>query len=482
MSNEVIVRFDKTSFEYEHRNILEEAAFGIRKNLKMALMGQNGAGKSTIFQLISGSLEPTSGKIHIQKGISIATAFQIIPREDMELTIREFFEKSFSEKVYDIDPKIDNVLKIVNLTAPYDKVIKSFSGGQQARLLLAAAIIQDPDLLLLDEPTNNLDKAGIEHLTKFLIDYPKTCLVISHDADFLNAFTDGVLYLDSFTFNVEKYNGNYHDVVEQISIRIRRDNMKNAQLEKRIQEKKDKSNVFRSKGGNLRLVAKRMRELAEKLEKEKNIVRREDKTIKPFFIPTQKGISGEILNISSFSIIKNHENITRKANISLRRNEHLLLRGPNGIGKTTLLESIINGENKTVKIAPGTRIGYYRQDFSNLDLENTVMQSLVSSINIEEDSQKNIRSTAAGFLIDKDIINSKIGDISEGQKGLVAFAKLVLQKPGLLILDEPTNHINFRHLPIIASALDKYEGPMILVSHAQEFVDKIRIDEIIDLD
>ena len=481
MSNEVIVRFDKTSFEYEHRNILEEAAFGIRKNLKMALMGQNGAGKSTIFQLISGSLKPTSGKIHIQKGISIATAFQIIPREDMELTIREFFEKSFSEKVYDIDPKIDNVLKIVNLTAPYDKIIKSFSGGQQARLLLAAAIIQNPDLLLLDEPTNNLDKAGIEHLTKFLIDYPKTCLVISHDADFLNAFTDGVLYLDSFTFNVEKYNGNYHDVVEQISIRIRRDNMKNAQLEKRIQEKKDKSNVFRSKGGNLRLVAKRMRELAEKLEKEKNIVRREDKTIKPFFIPTQKGISGEILNISSFSIIKNHENITRKANISLRRNEHLLLRGPNGIGKTTLLESIINGENKAVKIAPGTRIGYYRQDFSNLDLENTVMQSLVSSINIEEDSQKNIRSTAAGFLIDKDIINSKIGDISEGQKGLVAFAKLVLQKPGLLILDEPTNHINFRHLPIIASALDKYEGPMILVSHAQEFVDKIRIDEIIDL-
>ena len=482
MSNEVIVRFDKTSFEYEHRNILEEAVFGIRKNLKMALMGQNGAGKSTIFQLISGSLEPTSGKIHIQKGISIATAFQIIPREDMELTIREFFEKSFSEKVYDIDPKIDNVLKIVNLTAPYDKVIKSFSGGQQARLLLAAAIIQNPDLLLLDEPTNNLDKAGIEHLTKFLIDYPKTCLVISHDADFLNAFTNGVLYIDSFTFNVEKYNGNYHDVVEQISIRIRRDNMKNAQLEKRIQEKKDKSNVFRSKGGNLRLVAKKMRELAEKLEKEKNIVRREDKTIKPFFIPTQKGISGEILNISSFSIIKNHKNITRKANISLRRNEHLLLRGANGIGKTTLLESIINGENKTVKIAPGTRIGYYRQDFSNLDLENTVMQSLVSSINIEEDSQKNIRSTAAGFLIDKDIINSKIGDISEGQKGLVAFAKLVLQKPGLLILDEPTNHINFRHLPIIASALDKYEGPMILVSHAQEFVDKIRIDEIINLD
>ena len=482
MSNEVIVRFDKTSFEYDHRSILEEAAFGIRKNLKIALMGQNGAGKSTIFQLISGSLKPTSGNVHIQKGLSIATAFQVIPREDMDLTIKEFFEKSFSRKVYDIEPKIDNALEIVSLNAPHNKIIKSFSGGQQARLLLAAALIQDPDLLLLDEPTNNLDKTGIEYLTKFLINYSKTCVVISHDADFLNAFTEGVLYIDSFTSKIEKYIGNYHDVVEQISIRIKRENMKNAQLEKRIQAKKDKSNFFRDKGGNLRLVAKKMRKLAEKLEKEKVEIKREDKTIRPFIIPTQERLSGEILNISSFSIIKNHKILTKKTNISLRKREHLLLKGSNGIGKTTLLESIINGENKDVKIATGTRIGYYRQDFSNLNFEDTVIQSLIDSISIEESSQKNLRSIAAGFLIDKDIINSKIGDISEGQKGLVAFAKLVLQKPGLLILDEPTNHINFRHLPIIASALDKYEGPMILVSHAKDFVDKIRIDETISLD
>jgi len=480
MANEVIVRFDKTSFEYDHRKILEEVDFNIRKNMKMALMGQNGAGKTTIFQLISGSLKPTSGKINIQKGLSIATAFQVIPRKNMDLTVREFFEKSFTKKIYDIEPKIDNVLEIVNLTADYNKQIKSFSGGQQARLLLAAALIQDPDLLLLDEPTNNLDKTGIEHLTKFLINYPKTCLVISHDDNFLNAFTEGVLYLDSFTSKIEKYNGNYHDVVKQISIRIKRENMKNAQLEKRIQEKKDKSNFFRSKGGGLRLVAKRMRKLAEKLEEEKVVIRREDKAIRPFIIPLQKGISGEILNISSFSVIKNNKKIVRKTNISLRKREHLLLRGPNGIGKTTLLESIINKENKNVKIADGTRVGYYRQDFSNLNFEDTVMQSLLSSI--EEISQGNLRSIAAGFLIDQNIIKSKIKDISEGQKGLVAFARLVLQKPGLLILDEPTNHINFRHLPIIASALDKYEGPMILVSHVQDFINKIRIDEIIDLD
>lgn len=480
MSNEVILRFDKVSFDYDHRHILEEVDFSIRENSKTTLMGQNGAGKTTIFQLMAGSLKPMSGEIHVKKGLSIATAFQVVPRKYLDLTVREFFEKFFNKKVYDIDPKIDEVLKIVNLEASHEKLIKSFSGGQQARLLLASALIQDPDLLLLDEPTNNLDKIGIDHLTNFLINYKKTCVVISHDADFLNAFTEGVFYLDLFTSKIEKYNGNYHDVVKEISARIKKENMKNAQLEKKIQEKKDKSNFFRDKGGNLRMVAKKMRELAEELEGQKVTIRREDKNIRPFTIPVQEGISGEIINISSFSIVKNNKNIIKKVNISLRKNEHLLLSGPNGIGKTTLLESIANKTNSDIKISSGTVIGYYRQDFSNLKFEDTVMQSLLSSM--EEASQKNIRSTAAGFLIDENIIKSKIGDLSEGQKGLVAFAKLVLQKPGLLILDEPTNHINFRHLPIIASALDKYEGPMILVSHVQEFIDKIRIDKTIELD
>ena len=151
----------------------------------------------------------------------------------MELTVREFFEKCFDRKIYDIDPRIDEVLEVVNLKGHeklHSRIIKSFSGGQQARLLLASALIQKPDLLLLDEPTNNLDKAGIEHLTKFLIDYKKTCIVISHDSEFLNAFTAGVLYLDIFSRRVEQYAGNYLDVVSEISARIEKENRKNAQL------------------------------------------------------------------------------------------------------------------------------------------------------------------------------------------------------------------------------------------------------------
>ncbi len=477
---ESIVRFEKVSFDFGVKKpILREVDFVLRRGSKVTLMGQNGAGKSTLFKLLTNTLTPESGTVTIAPRLSIATAKQVIAREDMDLTVREFFQKVFPQKVYAIDPKIDAVLKVVHLTAPYEKQIKTFSGGQQARLLLASALIQDPDLLLLDEPTNNLDKEGIEHLTKFLIEYKKTCIVISHDADFLNAFTHGVLYLDVHTHKIEQYVGNYFDVVQEIAARIEKENRKNALLAKEIQENKDKANFFANKGGQMRMVAKRMREKAEELEEEKVDVRKEDRTIRPFVIPSQPELIGEIVGIKSFTTIKNHKPSVRKTDISLRKNQHLQLQGPNGIGKTTLLESLANATAKGATIAPGVRVGYYRQDFSNLDFDKTVYEELASVM--EKHIEETLRSTAAGFLLTGELVHTKIGNLSEGQKGLVAFARLLLLRPGLLILDEPTNHINFRHLPIIAEALNKYEGAMILVSHVPEFVAKIRIDEVLDL-
>ena len=485
---EVIVRFENVSFEYGHNKpILNEVSFPVRRGAKLTLMGQNGAGKSTIFGLITGALQSTDGDIHIGRGVSVAISKQVIPRDQLDLTVREFFEKCFPKKVYDIDPRIDTVLEVVNLKGHaklHDRIIKSFSGGQQARLLLASALIQDPDVLLLDEPTNNLDKAGIAHLTDFLKKYEKTCIVISHDADFLNSFTEGVLYLNIFTRKVEHYVGDYFAVVKQITAQIEKENMKNAQLAKEIQANKDKANFFAMKGGQMRMVAKRMREKAEEMEEAKVDIRKEDKTIRAFTIPAQPEITGEILHISSFTVLKNHKPVERTAKISLKRKHHLLLAGPNGIGKSTLLEALATGKAKGTKVADGIRIGYYRQDFSTLDFNDTVYQSLARAIQSVDGKldEERMRAVAASFLITSDVIYTKIGSLSEGQKGLVAFAQLVLERPGLLILDEPTNHINFRHLPVIAKALDQYEGAMILVSHVPEFVKQIRIDEVLDLE
>ncbi|MCA9358492.1 ABC-F family ATP-binding cassette domain-containing protein [Candidatus Kaiserbacteria bacterium] len=485
--NDGLIVFKDVSFEHDAtKPILKAANFVVRRGAKLTLMGQNGAGKSTIFGMISGKLQPDEGDINLQPRTTIAISRQIIPRSELELTVRAFFEKCFTEKVYDIDPRIDAVLEIVNLTPTEkaketfkDRIVGSFSGGQQARLLLASALIQNPDVLLLDEPTNNLDVAGIEHLTTFLKEYNKTVIVISHDADFLNSFTQGVLYLNTQNRQVEQYNGNYHAVVREIAARVEKEKRQNAQMAKQIQADKDKINYFAAKGGKMRLVAKKMRAEIEEAEENKVDVRREDKAIRPFTIDPHADIPLEVLKLTEVTVIKNHEPKQAECDIILKRGEHLQIVGPNGIGKTTLLESLAGGHATGEHIAPGVKIGYYRQDFSNLDFDKTVFETLMASM--KKKLEEEMRSIAAGFLLFGDVMRSKVGDLSEGQKGLVAFAKLKMEEPGLLILDEPTNHINFRHIPVIAEALHDYKGAMILVSHVPDFVEKIHIDQVLDL-
>ena len=171
-SNETVVRFNNVSFKFDNgRIILDEVDFSIRKGSKITIMGQNGAGKSTIFKMITGELKNKYGVINVDKNLSIATAFQSMPQADRDLDLRAYFRKYANDDSYNIDVKINEALATVNLKAPLDRIVRSFSGGQQARLLLAAALIGNPDILLLDEPTNNLDAAGIDHLTEFLVNY-----------------------------------------------------------------------------------------------------------------------------------------------------------------------------------------------------------------------------------------------------------------------------------------------------------------------
>ncbi len=475
----VIIRFENVSFGYGEDNpVLDEASFSVRENAKFTVMGQNGAGKSTIFKLITGELKPSEGKIHLLQGATIATAKQVMAREFLDDTVEDYFARAFEEKKYDLDRRIKDVLDTVNLDAPLDKKIGAFSGGQQARLLLAFALIQEPDILLLDEPTNNLDQDGIEHLTGFLMMYPKTVLVISHDADFLNAFTEGVLHLDVFSGKVERYEGNYFNVVEEIAARVERDRMQNARMLKEIQDRKDKVNFFAHKGGKMRALAAKLREQIADAEENMVEVKRDDKTINDFTIPAQP-FPDVMVHLTSLKVIKNHEARRADVDIKLRKGQHLLVEGPNGIGKSTLLRTLASNEDPGAKIAEGVKVGYYKQDFSGLDFDQTAYQSLEGVMDVP--NNETLRRTAAQFLLDGDALRTKVGALSEGQKGLLCFARFVLQQPGLLIFDEPTNHINFRHLPVIARALDAFQGAMIVVSHAPDFVKEIQFDQTLDL-
>lgn len=481
MSDEVILRFDEVSFEYVYKKpLLDEASFSVRRGAKLTLMGQNGAGKSSLFGLIRGEIKPKSGRISINQGVTIATALQVVAREDLVLTIEEYFAKAFSTPQPNLLSLVSKVMRAVNLDLPTEKKVGELSGGQQARLLLAFALIQNPDILLLDEPTNNLDSEGIDHLINFLIAYDKTVIVISHDAGFLNCFTEGVLYLDVFTKKIETYVGDYFSVVEEINARIEKEQKKNSQLEKQIQDRKDKVNFFAHKGGKMRKLAKKLKEETEELEDNMVDVRREDKTIRDFEIPVQNMV-GEIVKINSVSVMRNGEPTNCKVEKILRKGSKMLVSGPNGMGKSTLLKTLLNGGDEGMKILEGTRIGYYSQDFSTLDFDQTVFDSLRSVMQPVADEQY-MRSVAAGFLITGNLMGHKVSFLSEGQKGLLSFARLVLMEPGLLVMDEPTNHINFRHIPVIAEALNRYEGAMILVSHMSEFVEGIEFNEWLELE
>lgn len=476
---DVIVRFQDVSFHYDHKKpILDAASFSVRENAKLTIVGQNGAGKSTIFKMIMREIKPTEGEVHVKRGTTIGIAKQVVAHEDLQKTVRAFFEGAFPEKQYDIERHIARVLDAVHVHAPLEKKIAAFSGGQKARLLLAFALMQEPDILLLDEPTNNLDGQGIDHLTQFLIEYDKTCIVISHDAAFLNSFTHGVLHLDSFTHTVQQYVGDYVDVVAQIEAQIEREKRQNARMEKSIIDQKEKINFFSHKGGKMRKLASKMRSAVEDAEENKVDVRQEDATIPPFTIDIT-ACTKPLVTITSVTVMKDHSPKKKNVQITVRKRHRVLISGPNGIGKSSLLEALANGTEKGAVITHGVKVGYYRQDFSGLPMDKTVYETLADVM--EQPNHQYVFATAARFLLPGEKVQSKVGSLSEGQKGLLCFARFMLQKPTLLILDEPTNHINFRHIPVIAQTLNEYEGGMIIVSHDHDFVSQIQMNEELDL-
>lgn len=491
---------DLTFYYHENKPILKEATSNIRRGQKLTLMGQNGAGKSTLFSVIMGENKPIEGSVILGNGIKIAIAKQFIPQTKWDMTVREFLEEAFDEKVYDIDRKAEEIFAVINLNPIHktkdivtkkdeallilNKEIKELSGGQKGKLLIAQALIAKPDILLLDEPTNNLDKEGVKFLTNFMKEYKGTAIVISHDENFLNSFTHGILYINTQNNKLEQYVGNYFKALEEIKRQIEREKREVSQMEKKIQENKDKVNFFAHKGGKMRKLAAKLKDEYEDMEDNMIDERKEDRTIRKFDIEVSEDdmekMGGVLIEIDSINILEHGEpkdiNIKK---IELRKGDKLQIVGPNGVGKTTLLEKIANKKAEGVNIKEGINIGYYRQDFTTLDFNKTAYEELAKASKKLDDH--NLRSTSAGFILSGKELATKSGHLSEGQKGLLMWAYLTLLEPGILIIDEPTNHINFRHIPVIAEAIKNYKGVVIIVSHVNDFIRQINVNHTLDL-
>lgn len=476
---ETLLRFEDLTFGYdENKILLEEVSFVLRKGAKLVLMGPNGAGKSTIFKLITGALTPMEGKVVTDKKLNIQIAEQYIPHEDWHMTGYEFLQKAFEEKVYDIEPRAKKMLDKLGWSVPFEKEIKNLSGGQKGRLLIIKSLISNPDVLLMDEPTNNLDKQGIKDLTEYMKDYEGTAIVISHDEKFLNDFTHGIIYVNTQFKKIEQYVGNYFKALEEIERKKEAERKANAQLAKEIQENKDKVNYFALKGGKMRKLASKLRDEIEEMEDSKVDERKDDREIRKFKIKNSDELSGNVVEIRSISLMIEGEVKNFPVEINLRKGDKLQIVGPNGIGKTTFFNSI-GRDNPNVKIQDDVKVGYYRQDFSTLDFNKTGFEEL-SKI-FKRLDEHHVRSVAAGFLLGGKELSTKIGSLSEGQKALLMWAYITLYEPGVLIIDEPTNHVNFLHIPIIAEALKDYQGVIILVSHVNDFVRQVGINQTLDL-
>lgn len=477
---EVMLRFEDLSFGYdENKILLEETTFSLRRGAKLVLMGPNGAGKSTIFKLILGILKPTEGRVVTDKKLNISIAEQYIPHEEWDLEVLEYMNKAFESKVYDIEPRSKKIFESLGWSIPLDKKIKDLSGGQKGRLLIAKSLISNPDIVLMDEPTNNLDKKGVGELTEYMKRFEGTAIVISHDEKFLNDFSHGIIYLNTQFKKIEQYVGNYFKAIGEIERKKEAERKANAQLEKEIQENKDKVNYFALKGGKMRKLASKLRDEIDEMEDSKVDERKDDRTIRSFKINNSDDLSGNVVELSGVELMVGGERKYFKIEENLRKGDKLHITGPNGIGKTTYFNLFGNKNAKGIKIADNVKIGYYRQDFSTLDFNKTAYEELAKIFKRLDDHH--LRAAASGFLIGGKELATKIGALSEGQKALLMWAYITLSEPGILIIDEPTNHVNFRHIPVIAEALKNYQGVIVLVSHVNDFVRQVGINKTLDL-
>lgn len=433
--------------------------------------------------------------------------------EWMEL-LWDLQEKYQESGAYEIERKVENALKILNLdNFDYKNTkISTLSWWQKNRLILAKTIFLEPEILILDEPTNNLDKKSYENLSNFAKKFKGTMIVVSHDPNFLNIFVNKVLYLDIYQSNVREYYWNYKDVETEVYEQMERDRRKMHRLEaeiktkeKIIHKREQQAQIYWS--SKLAQNVKQLKKKVKQIEEKKWDILKEDRVISNFTIPCQLP-DWDILNFYSIEYFEDWEVKNLELNTPVLKWQICVIHGKNWKWKTMFLRKFVE-KNADCWYDSECEIWYFSQNFEEifnftkkeiLEIEKNckennfdkkqIIQEIVNEKTVEEilesvnwyDYQA-MRSTAAQFLFDNQKkLDRKFWILSEGQKALLQMAKIVFSKPNILVLDEPTNHINFKHIPKIIEMMKNFRWVIILVSHDKKFLDELPIAKVIDLD
>ena len=508
-----VIGVSDISLSFGTRLILDRVSFSLAENDKLGIIGVNGCGKSTLFKIITGELEPDEGQVFIsnEKTVGILTqdgAFQIDEAagdsalEQMYAAFPELLE--MEARLSALEAKMAAGEADAALTHTYEEAYRAFdraggtqfrsrcastllkmgfdeesmhrsldtlSGGQRTRLALARQLAREPDVLLLDEPTNHLGIETLTWLESFLCQYKKCVLVISHDRYFLDRVTNKTLVLEYARATL--YNGGYSACAEQrrVDREIAEKHYRNQQKEIARQEAYIAQQRAWNRERNIIAAESRLKMLAkmEKLEKP----REAPKAIRMSF---QESISSgnEVLHVRNLSMAFGQKKLFSDIGFLLKKNERMFITGPNGCGKSTLLKLILGRLQPTagrIEAGYNVEVGYYDQENQNLTPENTVLDELWNAY--PELTETEVRGTLALFRFVGEDVFRTVSVLSGGERARLTLAKLILSRMNLLVLDEPTNHLDIDSREALETALDAFDGTVLAVSHDRYFMDKL---------
>lgn len=505
---------------FGERIIVKDGSFHIEDREKVAFVGVNGAGKSTILKMIIGEEPTDSGNIILTKGKTIGYLAQqqnlisgnsiyeelktakadIIRLEEQIRTIEHELKSLSGDELqtrlntynrlmsefeskngYAYESEIIGVLKGLGFQEnEFSKEASTLSGGQKTRVSLGKLLLTKPDILLLDEPTNHLDLNSISWLETYLLNYPGAVFIVSHDRFFLNRVVTKVVEIDQGHLRI--YNGNYKDYAEKK--RQLRDAQMKEYLNQQREIKHQEAVIEKLKSFNREKSIKRAESREKMLDKIERIDKPMDSTQEMHFELNPSCISGnDVLTVEHLT--KRFETQTLFSDISfeIKRGEHVAIIGDNGTGKTTLLKilnQVLDADEGAFTLGSKVKIGYYDQEHHVLHDNKTIFEEISDDYPSLTNTQ--IRNTLAAFQFTADDVFKLIRDLSGGEKGRVSLAKLMLSEANFLILDEPTNHLDITSKEILEQALNDYTGTILYVSHDRYFINQTasRILELVN--
>lgn len=497
---------------YGASKVFDDISFELHSNARMALIGKNGTGKTTIFKIISGKETYNDGQMTFRRGSSVGyldqipeypnkTALQVLEMafsriyhlqdelNHYEAKLSDYEDPDYEKHLktygdlqeafetqggYTLKEKIDRICSGFKFTRDFlDKEFEILSGGEKSRVILGKILLEQPSILLLDEPTNHLDLDTVEWLENYLKDYDGAVLIISHDRYFLDHVVTEIHEIVGDS--TEKYLGNYSYYVEEKERRILAQLEKYKQQQKKIKAMEDAIERFRDWG--TRVDNEAMFIKAKAMEKR---IDRMDKVDRPKTFDKKMGLkfnegrrSGkDVVRVIDVSKTIDNKPLLKHANMHIMYQDFVALLGKNGSGKTTLLKMIQNHIDfqGDIKLAESARIGYMEQEIRFDEPEKSVLQSFIETYTLTE---LDARRKLAKFLFYSDDVFKQIKTLSGGEKVRLSLCMMMEEKINFLILDEPTNHVDIDSREMIEQALKQFSGTVLFISHDRYFIDQL---------